>query len=745
MILLLTLTLSLNPSLGFTDSTLKSQHWAYQPLESAEVPMSSEAVRWAQSPIDLFIYKKLRAKHLQPANEARPEKLLRRVFLDLTGLPPTHDELESFLNDPSPEAYERVVDRLLSSAAFGERWASPWLDLARYADSNGYQRDGHRVIWPFRDWVIDSINRDQGFDDFTSYQLAGDLLPSADEDQLIATGFHRCTTVNLEAGVDREEDRVLQVIDRVNTTGITWLGTTLECAQCHDHKYDPFTQKEYYQLFAFFNNTEIETRAKGGAAREFAGPFFELMPTENESNKLSALRAQLQKNKNALQAQLKKIQSQAEPELQDLFKKLKGKKKVDKATQAAFQIEKKKRKPQHHKKIENFFKSHHPDSKKLIKEQNALEKKIAQALPPKTLVMREMEKKRKTQIFIRGDFLQTGETVEAQVPQALHAFPPETQLDRRGLAEWINSPKNPITPRVVVNRWWKEIFGRGIVTSPEDFGTQASPPSHPQLLDWLANEFLNSGRSRKHLLRLIVTSATYKQSSVFDAESKAQDPENVWLSRGPRYRLPAEILRDNALAISGLISLKQGGPPTKPVQPPDIWRVIGNVDNTYRISSGEDLYRRGIYVVWRRSSPYPSFVNFDAPDRSSCAVSRPRTNTPLQALTLMNDSAFVEMAREFAARILLNDSLQTQEERIHWAFRTAASRRPNAHEFKILNEILNRELTLRKSRIQEANEALQMLRSKDLQALIRPKLTTWFAYCHLASLLLNLDETISKG
>ena len=631
------------------------KHWAYEkPIRPPPPAPPLEGGGWIRNPIDNFILVRLNKECLQPSPEADRIVLLRRVYLDLIGLPPTPEQVDQFLRDKSPDAYDKVVDHLLGLPQYGERWARPWLDAARYADSHGFQRDDLRDLWPYRDWVIKALNDDMPFDRFTIEQIAGDLLPNASSSQKVATGFHRCTTTNVEAGVDREEGRVNQVFDRVNTTATVWLGTTMECAQCHSHKYDPFTQKEYYQLFAYFNNTPRETdftTAKATAALKFLGPYLPLSK-----------------------------------------------------------------------------------DKKMSGDENTADEDDAQTgkkQPPRhlwrSLVMQESAP-RPTFLLKRGNFLDRGERVEAGTPSILGGTASGTRLD---FAQWLVSPDNPLTARVIVNRIWAEYFGRGIVATVEDFGAKGERPTHPELLDWLAVELMHpspplkkggqGGWHLKHIHRLIVTSATYRQSSKLTPELRAKDDQNRLLARGPRLRLDAEAIRDNALAISGLLSLKQGGPPVRPPQPAGLWSRVGGEQYTYVESAGEDRYRRGIYVLLRRSAPYPSLINFDASARASCTVKRNRSNTPLQALTLLNDAVFVEAASALAKRVSSELPGAEDEEKLIRAFRLCVARPPRADELTILRSLLEQQRAARRG---------------------QPELNAW---TDVASALLNLDETITKN
>lgn len=671
-----------------------STHWAYvAPI--APHPPAVQRTGWPHNPIDRFVLARLEARGLQPSPPATPARLLRRVYLDLIGLPPTPEQLATFLADPAPEAYKKTVERLLASPRYGEKWARQWLDLARYSDSNGYQADQLRDLWAYRDWVIGAMNADLPFDQFTIEQLAGDLLPHATRAQKIATGFHRATTCNVEAGVDPEENRTNQVIDRVNTTATVWLGTTLGCAQCHDHKYDPFTQKEYYQLFAFFNNTPLEVKLASGVRYDFYGPKLELPRTADGL----ARRAKLQRLCARSQRALAQAKAAGKPQAT-----------IDRLQQAVAQAR----------------------------------KQCDACKPPTTLIMVEMERPRPTHVFLRGQFLNLGLEVKPAVPTVLHAWPTAAPHNRLGLARWLVDPKNPLVARVTVNRWWAEIFGRGLVRTTGDFGTQGARPSHPALLDWLATDFMRHGWSMKRVHQQIVLSATYQQSVRATPDLRAQDPDNILLARGPHFRMPAEMLRDNALAISGLLSTKMGGPPVYPPQPAGLWHQAGRNEPKYQAETGENRFRRGIYVIWRRAAPFPGFVNFDAPDRMRCVAQRSRTNTPMQALTLLNDEVFVECAKALAARILTERPQQTFAERIRYAMRLCVAREPTAAEEAYLASTYWRELQEFSAHPQSAIALIG-----DFQppaARLAPSARNeWAAWFCIANILLNLDETISKG
>ncbi len=723
-------------------------HWSYVAPTLPELPPVAQR-GWSHNPIDLFVLARLEKAGISPTEAAPPAIRLRRVYLDLIGVPPTVAEVEAFLAEPTTAAYEAVVDRLLASPRFGEKWARSWLDLARYSDSNGYQADQLRGLWAYRDWVIDAFNTDMPFDQFTIEQIGGDLLPNATLSQKIATGFHRTTTCNIEAGVDPEENRTNQIIDRVNTTATVWLGTTLECVQCHDHKYDPFTLEEYYQLYAYFNNTplEVENTNKDGVRFDFYGPKMELPLSQKQEKKRAGIQTQLQR----LREDLKKAETSALVGLSDWQRDLSSGKISPTKQLPAEEIKQlnniltKKRKLRTAAEKEQLKESFLAIQKevRLLRDRVARSKNALQKTDPKTtLVMVEMDKPRPTHIFERGVYQTPGERVEMGVPASLHPLPDGAEANRLGLARWLVDSGNPLASRVRVNHLWAEIFGVGLVASAEDFGLQGSAPSHPQLLDWLAATFMQEGWSTKRLLKLIVTSATYQQSSFVSAEGLDRDPDNRLMARGPRFRLPAEAIRDNALSISGLLEEKMGGPPVYPPQPPGVWYQTGRGEPVYKVAKGVDRHRRGVYVIWRRAAPYPSFVNFDAPDRTRCIVSRSRTNTPIQALTLLNDEAYVEMARSLAARILAED-LATDEEHIVHGFRMCVARSPKVEEVRILQRLLEEQ----RRRFKEIPEEAEQL-TGDVYlptGVQRPDNTEeWAAWLCVANTLLNLDETINK-
>ena len=886
------------------------EHWAYKKPVRPEPPAVSQ-MGWPRNPIDRFVLARLEREQLTPSPEASRATLLRRVSLDLIGLPPTPAELDAFLADTAPDAYERVVDRLLASPHYGERWARPWLDLARYADTNGYEKDNRRDIWKYRDWVINAFNRDLPFDQFTVEQIAGDMLPNATVEQKIATGFHRNAMTNEEGGVDPEESRYEVLVDRTNTTATVWLGTTLACAQCHNHKYDPFTQKDYFRLLSFFANGDFDGKSFGDGTRYFE-PTLDLATPEQE-----AARKELQAEIDKLDQQLKtstpelreaqarweeslragetawtaltpreangtngavlriqtdgsvlasganppltsytvtatakvaqmtgiRIETLPDPSLPRggpgrdgyghfrvtglrvsaapaeagskvepvAFKTVKvddsaapfdpaellgdkpsayaGKSgswainamrdadrlprnavlaaatpfgfpsgtrlqiRIDHldgtigqgigrfriwVTDAANPLEGADLAPRLRKvlavpaserttaqadELAAVFRTTAPLLKETREALAAKRKALADLKIPSTLVMREHAsfERPSFELRVRGSFSAKGERVYAGTPRALPPMRDDLAINRLGLARWLVDPNNPLVARVAVNRLWEQIFGRGLVETSEDFGSQGSPPTHQELLDWLATEFVAKKWSQKALLRTMVLSATYRQSSAVPTALADRDPYNRLFARGPRVRLEAEMIRDVTLAVSGLLSEKISGPSVFPLQPDGIWNMPYNSDK-WTVSQGEDRFRRSLYTFWRRTSPYPSFMTFDATSREFCTVRRVRTNTPLQALTLLNDPASFEAARALAGRMVAGGT--TPAARASTGVKLVLTRPSQPPEVERLVALYEQELAQYRKRGES-----------------EPELTAWTM---VANVLLNLDEAITK-
>lgn len=931
-------------------------HWAYVPPKRPEPPEVADT-NWPRNAIDRFILARLGREGLKPSPPADKISLLRRASLDLTGLPPTPAEIDSFVKDTSADAYEKRVDRLLSSKHYGERMAMEWLDLARYADTHGYHIDSHRDMWRWRDWVINAFNRNMRFDQFTIEQLAGDLLPGATVEQKIASGFNRNHMINYEGGAIPEEYQVEYVVDRVETTSNAWMATTLGCARCHSHKYDPITQKEFYQFFAFFNTVSEEgLDGRTGNAKPFLA-----LPSNEQKTQLEELTSTIKAREETLsEKEIAPLQEKwenslvgkkaafsrdgltAHYELDGNFSDVSGgyrhgrtvsgdptfgsgyvgrsvnfdgdshvsfgnvgaidrsnpfsiafwlrgsgntptavMQKIDNPetrrgyefllddhelvgiqrraahlsirlishwpdsaiqvrtktrltlgdwyhvavsydgsgraaglrlyingkphqaevqqdnlsgitkTDAELQIGNKllgkpfrggiddlrlyervldnseiehlaihypiqtilsgvsgKRSRDETSRVRDYFLTYAaPDSvqklyaelKSLRKKKEALDKDI-----PTVMVMSEMEKPRETFILGRGDYRNKTDKVTPGVPAVLTALPEGGPANRLGLARWLVSPSHPLTARVTVNRYWQMYFGTGIVKSSENFGVQGDPPVHPELLDWLATEFIRNGWDVKALQRLIVTSATYRQSSKVTAALLEKDPENRLLARGSRLRLPAELVRDNALAISGLLNTEIGGPPVFPYQPKGLWDELAFGDGfsaqTFTPSTSKDLYRRSMYTFWKRTVPPPQLTTFDAPDREKCTARRPLTNTPLQALILMNDPTYLEAARRLAQRAMI-EAGRDVDSRIGFVFRAATSRSPSAKEFRVLRNLFQQQIDRYRSDAKAAVELLGVGESKRDAHLDASELAAWTI---VSSTILNLDETITK-
>lgn len=896
-------------------STPVKKHWAYVKPESPTLPPVKNQ-KWARNGIDRFILAKLESEKLKPSPEATKEQLIRRVTLDLIGVPPTLEEVEAFLQDTKPGAFERVVDRLLHSPHYGERWARPWLDLARYADTNGYEADMRRSMWPYRDWVINALNRNISFEEFTIEQIAGDMLPNATLDQRVATAFHRNTMNNTEGGTDNEEFRHEAIVDRINTTFSVWMGTTMACAQCHNHKYDPISMKEYYQAYALLNNTadadtddmqpvisvptdeqsarmhklrleiaewdklyqkrtpefdramiawQEETKAKltnwnrlpvasvaaangttltikedqsilasgenpasevytvkltPGLTR-ITGLRLEVLPDDSlptkssgrhasgnfiltrwkaslenadgsttpltfntaeadvtqeghnitnlfaaEGNKGWAPAAHEPANRKELSAYFYLVAPLDVPTDAKLVVTLEQQSEYAGANLGKFRLsatsqesptaapriatdvreailigidaqnDKQKRDvAAHYRTIAPPLENVRNKLGELRKEESDLDREIG-----RVAVMEELPFSRQTHMLIRGGFLSKGDAVDTGFPSTFNPGPKDQPWNRLAFARWLVDTNNPLTARVIMNRFWEQYFGIGILETSEDFGLQGDLPSHPELLDWLATEFMRSKWDMKSMHRLIVTSATYRQSSRVTPELLERDPYNRWLARGPRFRLPAEAIRDQYLAVSGLLSEKIGGPSVMPPQPAGLWQVVYNGDN-WETSKGEDKYRRGLYTFWRRSLPHPVMTTFDAPSREFCVIKRSRSNTPLQALALMNDPAAIEAAQALARRIV-NEGGKTTVERIEYAYQLCLSRKPTKAEVRRLTEYYDTEWqNFRK----DLPAALRMATSELGDPKHNESAVDLAAWTIVANVLLNLDEMVTKG
>jgi mono/diheme cytochrome c family protein len=578
------------------------EHWAFSAPKRTAIPQVGKR-EWLRTPVDAFVLARLEQEKIAPSPEADRVTLLRRVSLDLTGLPPSPAEVKAFTEDRAPDAYERVVERLLASPHYGERWARPWLDVARYADSNGYSIDAPRQIWKYRDWVVNALNRDQPFDQFVIEQLAGDLLPNATRDQRVATGFNRNTQINQEGGIDPEQFRIESVLDRVNTFGTAFLGVTLSCAQCHDHKFDPFTQRDYYRMFAFFNSTveDGHGRSNPGGTLAFTD---ELPPKDASSQELETARAELERildgKRDAIATWIKGLSIEAKVALGGTARE-------------ALEIPWAEQTLAHKRALYAAYQPNDADFKSRAAKITRLERN--ERKPVTTLVMSELPKPRDSFLFIKGDFTRKGEPVTPGTPAILPALKVAegTRPTRLDLARWLFDPANPLTARVYVNRIWQQYFGRGLIETENDFGTQGSPPSHPELLDWLATELMAKGWSTKAIHRAIVLSATYRQSSRVRPDLEEKDPLNKLLARQTRLRLDAEVVRDVALVASGQFNPKLGGPPVFPPQPDGVMN-LGQVKREWKPSTGADRYRRGLYTHLWRATPHPALAVFDGTD-----------------------------------------------------------------------------------------------------------------------------------
>jgi len=892
-----------------------SEHWAYVKPVRPQLPTVSN-VRWVRNPIDHFVLARLEREGLKPSPDADRVTLLRRLTLDLTGLPPSPAEVSAFVADTSPDAYERQVDRLLASPHFGERMALDWLDAARYADTHGYHIDSGRDMTRWRDWVINAFNRNMPFDRFTIEQIAGDLLPAATVDQKIASGFHRNHMINYEGGAIPAEYHAAYVMDRVNTTGTVWLGLTAGCAQCHDHKYDPLTQKEYYQLFAFFNNVpEQGLDGRNGNA----APLLRF-PTAEQDRRLRQLHtevARLEARLNTADAELDAAQAQWESTLKrrelpnwvvlnagsvrspngvtfearsdgsvvasgpnpardtfeitvnqalsDVtglrlealtdpslggatgratngnfvlteFEAEAGGRKIKLAaaeadySQTSFEVaraiddnpvtgwavdghsrkenrsalfipvepitasvlivrlrfesefaahaigrfrlstttirdpkldvalpgevakalSREPRTPADLRTVRDYFRRSvstegrrlHAELRKHRAERDGLIEKV-----PSAMVMEDLPKPRDSHLLTRGQYDQPGTKVVAATPAWLPALPADAPANRLGLARWLASAENPLTARVIVNRYWQMYFGTGLVKTAEDFGSQGERPSHPELLDWLADEFVRSGWDVKAMQRLIVTSATYRQASVVTPPLFARDPDNRFLARQSRLRLPAEFIRDQALAAAGLLNRDIGGASVSPYNPSGLWEELSfRTDNnefsaqSFKQSHGRDLYRRGMYTFWKRTSPPASLALFDAPDRETCTVRRARTNTPLQALALLNDPTYVEASRKLAERVIRGAA--TDPDRIELAVRLVVARPPTDRESAILLRLLWAQRDVWRRDAKRAERFLRVGESAHPPSVPALELASWSA---VAGVILNLDEAVTRN
>jgi hypothetical protein len=790
-------------------------HWSYKRIEKPEVPslrsiwnlfglLNPDEANWPKNEIDHFVLEKVKENKLSVSPEADKATLIRRVSLDLTGLPPTEKEVTDFLNDKSSNAYEKVVDRLLKSPAYGEKWTSMWMDLARYADTKGYESDGGRTMWRYRDYVVKSFNDDKPFDQFTIEQLAGDLLPVKSghfpkEENMIATGYHRNTMTNNEGGTDDEEFRNAALMDRVNTTWEVWQGTTFACIQCHSHPYDPIPHEDYFKYMAYFNNTRDEDlwdewpklrfykgedsvrveRVKQWILQnnpkqiEEVTQFMKVMePKINAHNFIKGDQSTVlqisyygvkdkgnaripEVNLSGVGSVLMNIATRAQNAVLTLhLDKLDGPviSQIDVPVRDTVLIApiaktegkhdiylslKSPKSPEEWVKITwlSFQKSlpgiDKPGYDKIVSDYATLLTRPTESMP--VIWEGKGDFARKTHVFVRGNWMVKGEEVQPDVPKLLAPMPKDYSRDRLGLAKWTVHRDNALTGRVIVNRFWEQIFGRGIVETVEDFGSQGSEPTHQELLDWLAVDFMeNDHWSVKKLLKKVVLSATYRQSSRTNKDKLEKDPYNIWLSRGPRVRLSAEQVRDQALASSGLISSKMYGPGVMPPQPDKIWQSPYSGEK-WTLSEGEDRYRRGVYTYWKRTAPYPSMITFDAPSREFCQSRRILTNTPLQALVTLNDPVYLEAAEKLASNMLKRG--KTPEQQLTEGYRMLTFQPIEQKNLKVLVKVYNEALDVYKKRPADADSILVYgkERSAELAALTVS-----------ANVMLNLDNVMTK-
>ena len=694
-------------------------HWSFQPVAQPEVPEGEKA-------IDYFVVRRLKQEGMKPSPQASKERLLRRVTFDLTGLPPTIEELDAFLSDESRESFEKVVDRLLKSRHYGERMAWEWLDAARYADTNGFQGDRERTMWPWRDWVVRAFNNNMPFDQFTVWQLAGDLLPEPTIEQRLATGFNRNHMINGEGGRIPEENRIEYVFDQMETMGTVWMGLTLQCCRCHDHKFDPLTRREYYQLFAFFNQTPVN----GGGGDPQTAPNLAFASPEQEAE-----RERLHRETDDARVLVEKAEK-------TLLDKVTSEQPSDEEVKQIRDILTKpvlQRNNEQFATMEKFGDKYAPEYAKLIRAFRAKRKQRddQHRSLPRVMVMQDMAKPRKTFMLTKGAYNQPTQEVTSDTPAIFRPLPNDATKNRLTLAQWLVDPLHPLAARVTVNRQWQMFFGTGLVKTTEDFGSQGERPSYPHLLDWLASVFVRSGWNVKQLHKKIVMSATYRQTAKASRDAIAYDPENRLLSRGPRFRMSSWMIRDHALSTSGLLVDKLGGRPVNPYQPADVWAEATFGKKRYNRGKGEDLYRRSLYSFWRRIVGPTMF--FDEAKRQTCSVRAGRTNTPLHALTTMNDITYVEAARALAQRVMKSSAQDV--DCIETVFRLATSRKPTGVESRILLARLNQ---LRSQYASDPDEAKQLLavgdslRDEELDAVEHA------AYTGLCSLILNLDEALNK-
>jgi len=734
-----------------TEGAKYEKHWTFEAPVKAPLP-EVKRVDWVRNEIDHFVLAKLEASNLKPSPEANKATLIRRLSLDLIGLPPSPAEVEAFVANTAADAYEKLVERLLKSEHHGERMALPWLDAARYADSNGFQQDGDTFQWVWRDWVVKALNADMPFSQFSIEQLAGDLLPNATQDQVIATAFNRNHLLNGEGGAIPEEQRFNILFDRVDTTATTWLGLTMACAQCHDHKYDPMTQRDYYSLLAIFNQVSEDGRAGGGGgAKRVASPFLELS-TDETKKYIADIEARRTKVETDGQVKVKKDLAFAAWEAAVTPETKAGR--LDRPLQVnittVLRIPTDKRSEAQKRELKTNLRAvFERDVWPKIAAADAPSKQAADLIEelttyknesvPRIMVMRD-DKPRDTFILDRGEYLKPLHKVNGATPAFLPPAAKGSPQNRLGFAQWLFQPEHPLTSRVQVNRMWQTLFGTGLVKTVEDLGVQSEVPVYGALLDWLAVEFRERGWSMKHLYRLIVTSATYRQSSQVSRELAQNDPENRLLARGTRFRMPSMILRDMALTSSGLLEASIGGAPVYPYQPDQIWETLAITkerDFTYPTSSGKDLYRRSLYTFWRRTVGPANM--FDAANRQVCKVRQNITNTPLHALTTLNDPTWAEAARVLAARCM--EAANDTDARLTFAARRVLGRQLGERDRTLLRKALDKQLAIYQADLRAAAEVVTIGSAPKNEKLDPAEHAAFTAVCLM---LLNLDEALTR-
>ncbi len=723
-------------------------HWAFVAPKRPVPPETEKQL----SPIDAFIHQRLEKEGIEPLPRASKAAQLRRATFDLTGLPPTLEALDAFENDPSPDAYEKAIDRLMETRAHAEHLAMAWLDAARYADTNGFQMDALRMNFPWRDWVIRAYQNNMPFDQFSIEQLAGDLLPNPTTDQLIATAFNRNHPLNAEGGSIPEENRAKNVFDRTETTGTVWLGLTMNCSQCHDHKFDPITQRDYYSMSALFNQiSEPGGVDKRFGKKEYSDDYDSLYMVESPYITLptpdsTAALAKAAEDRKQADAEFIRISEAFKPAFVQWIAEMKADRTL---------LEQRVPDPEIGRGLEKvntdnfddfntrrffYFYLENVETRWLgdLKKRDDVRRQHELAMQeiPHVMVMRD-DKQRDTHILLRGSYETPGEKVEPATPGFLPPLPDGEKTNRLSFARWLFTPEQPLTARVTMNRLWQQFFSKGIVKTPDDFGLQGELPVHPELLDWLAVEFRESGWDKRHMIRLIVTSEAYRRESVSSESLNSRDPENSLHARGPRFRLDSRVLRDQALALSGLLVESTGGPAVQPYQPPGIWEEMSFGKNRYFQDHGDKLYRRSLYTFWRRSVAPTHF--FDVPARQVCGVKINRTSTPLHALITLNDVTYVEAARVLASR-LADEPDETK--RITRLFRAATSRSPESLELAALQRALDNARTHYSASPQDAEKIITAgeapLESAGLTAIDHAAWTT------LCLTVLNLDETLTQ-